>query len=129
MASTLAARVPRLRIPSFPPSSDFARRKSSATTDELGSAHVSVELDEEQKSVCIQSECTEVPWQDHYMIHCGIQANGKHLYTMLYDDVPVGPVLFRMSVGDKEHFESDFYEHGENQHPWVGRQTYANSKQ
>lgn len=46
------------------------------------------------------------------MLYCGQQSNGLFLYTMLYEDVPVGPVQFRVIVGGEPHLENEFYTQG-----------------
>lgn len=78
-----------------------------------GSAHVSIELSDRDlycsDPVVIQADCTSPPWTELEMLYCGLTSTNRHLYTMLYENIPVGPVHFRMRMGSKEILEPNFY--------------------
>lgn len=105
--ASLVTRPPRLKIPLFP-----SKYIESSSGSALGSAHVSVELESGDEPVLIEADCTSPPWQEQLMTCCGQQPSGKYLFTMLYEDVPVGPVKFRMWTGEALHHDHDFYERG-----------------
>lgn len=79
----------------------------------VGSAHVSIELPESIVSssgtILIKADCTSPAWTEQAMLYCGLTSTNKHLYTMLYEKIPLGPVRFRMRAGSTPILESDFY--------------------
>lgn len=85
------------------------------TTETIcGSAHVSVEIREEELQysgpVMIQADCTDPPWMDQEMLYCGRTSTSRHLYTMLYDNISTRPVHFQMRAGEQAVVEPTFYE-------------------